>query len=76
MMTMKLSSTPYNYSHHFNNLKWRTFKFLSWAKLLKRFMDWDEIFYGSDDAEYDIASVLLNFVASTVPKWRTFKLLS
>jgi hypothetical protein len=31
--------------------------------------------YGGDDIEDDIYSILLNLVASTVPKQRTFKLL-
>jgi hypothetical protein len=37
-------------------------------------VDLDEILYGSDDIEYDIDSILFNAVASTVPKWRKFKL--
>jgi hypothetical protein len=35
----------------------------------------DEILYGGDDIEDDLDSILLNSVASTVQKWRTFKLL-
>jgi hypothetical protein len=35
----------------------------------------DEILYGGDDIEDDLESMLLNPVASTIPKWRTFKLL-
>jgi hypothetical protein len=35
----------------------------------------DEMLYGSDDVEDDTDSILLNLVASTIPKWRTFKLL-
>jgi hypothetical protein len=38
-------------------------------------VDLDEIFYGGDDVEGDIGSILLNLVASAIPKWRTFKLL-
>jgi hypothetical protein len=37
-------------------------------------MDLDEILYGGDDVEDDIDSILLNPVALTIPKWRTFKL--
>jgi energy-converting hydrogenase Eha subunit F len=35
----------------------------------------DEILYGGDGIEDDLDSILLNPVASTIPKWRTFKLL-
>jgi hypothetical protein len=35
----------------------------------------DEILYGGDDIEDDLDSILFNAVASTIPKWRTFKLL-
>jgi hypothetical protein len=35
----------------------------------------DEILYECDDIEDDLDSKLLNAVASTIPKWRTFKLL-
>jgi hypothetical protein len=38
-------------------------------------VDLDEILYGSDDIEGDLDSILFNAVASTIPKWRTFKLL-
>jgi hypothetical protein len=38
-------------------------------------MDFDEIVYGGDDIEDDHDSVLFSAVASTVPKWRTFKLM-
>jgi hypothetical protein len=38
-------------------------------------VDLDEILYGDDDIEDDIDSVLFNAVASTIPKWWTFKLL-
>jgi hypothetical protein len=34
-----------------------------------------EILYGGDDVEDNIDSILLNLVASTIPKWRMFKLL-
>jgi hypothetical protein len=35
----------------------------------------DEILYGGDGIEDDLDSILLNPVASNIPKWRTFKLL-
>jgi hypothetical protein len=38
-------------------------------------VDLDDIFYGGDDIEDDLNSVLFNAVASTIPKWRKFKLL-
>jgi hypothetical protein len=38
-------------------------------------VDFDEILYGFDDIEDDLDSILFNDVASTIPKWRTFKLL-
>jgi hypothetical protein len=38
-------------------------------------VDLGEIFYGDDDTEGDLESILFNPVASTVSKWRTFKLL-
>jgi hypothetical protein len=38
-------------------------------------VDFDEILYGGDGVENDIDSTLLNLVASTIPKWWTFKLL-
>jgi hypothetical protein len=37
-------------------------------------VDLDEILYGGDNIEDDL-ECLLNAVASTIPKWRTFKLL-
>jgi hypothetical protein len=37
-------------------------------------LDLDEIMYAGDVTEDDIDSTLLNSVASTIPKWRTFKL--
>jgi hypothetical protein len=37
--------------------------------------DLDEILYADDDVEDDIDSILLNLVASTIPKWPTFNLL-
>jgi hypothetical protein len=37
-------------------------------------VDLDETLYRGDDVEDDIDSILLNLVASTIPKWRTFKL--
>jgi hypothetical protein len=39
-------------------------------------VDLDEILYGGDDIEDDFDSILFNPVASTMPKWRTFKLLT
>jgi hypothetical protein len=44
-------------------------------KLLNRLVDLDEILYGCDDIEEDLDSMLLNPAASTILKWRTFKLL-
>jgi hypothetical protein len=38
-------------------------------------VDLDEILYGGDDIEDDLDSILFNAVASTIPKWLTFKLL-
>jgi hypothetical protein len=38
-------------------------------------VDLEEILYGGDEVEDDIDTILLNLVASTIPKWRTFKLL-
>jgi hypothetical protein len=38
-------------------------------------MNLDEILYEGDEVEDDIDSILLNLVASTIPKWQTFKLL-
>jgi hypothetical protein len=35
----------------------------------------DEILYGGDDIEDYLDSILFNAVASTIPKWQTFKLL-
>jgi hypothetical protein len=35
----------------------------------------DAILYGSDDIEDYLDSILFNDVASTIPKWRTFKFL-
>jgi hypothetical protein len=35
----------------------------------------DEILYGGDDIEDNLDSILFNAVASTIPKWQTFKLL-
>jgi hypothetical protein len=44
------------------------------VQLLNWLVDLDEILYGGD-VEDDIDSILLNLVASTVPKRRTFRLL-
>jgi hypothetical protein len=38
-------------------------------------VDLDEILYGGDGIEDDLDSILLNTLASTISKWRTFKLL-
>jgi hypothetical protein len=38
-------------------------------------VDLDEIVYEGDDIEDDLVSILLNPVASTISKWRTFKVL-
>jgi hypothetical protein len=43
--------------------------------ILNLLVDLDEILYGDDDIEGDLGSMLLNLVASTIPKWLTFKLL-
>jgi hypothetical protein len=51
------------------------FKLLRWEQLLSRLVDLDEILYGGDGIEYYLDYILFNPVASTVPKWRTFKLL-
>jgi hypothetical protein len=42
---------------------------------LNRLLDLDEILYGDDDIEDDLDSLLLNPIASTISKWRTYKLL-
>jgi hypothetical protein len=38
-------------------------------------VDLDEIVYGGDGIEYYLDPILFNPVASTIPKWRTFKIL-
>jgi hypothetical protein len=38
-------------------------------------VDLDEILYGCDGIEYYLDYILFTPVASTIPKWRTFKLL-
>jgi hypothetical protein len=45
------------------------------GQLLNRLVDLDEILYGEDDIEDDLHIILLKSVASTIPKWPTFKLL-
>jgi hypothetical protein len=45
------------------------------VQLLNRLVDLDEILYGHDGIEEDLDSMRFNSVASTVSKWRTFKLL-
>jgi hypothetical protein len=42
---------------------------------LNRLVDLDEILSGADDIEGNLDSILLNAVALTISKWRTFKLL-
>jgi hypothetical protein len=39
-------------------------------------VDLDEMLYGGDDIEDDLYYILFSAVASTISKWRTFKLLS
>jgi hypothetical protein len=36
-------------------------------------VDLDEILYGGGDTEDDLDSILLNPIASTISKWRTFE---
>jgi hypothetical protein len=38
-------------------------------------VDLHEILHGGDDVEDDLDPILLNLVASTILKWRTFNLL-
>jgi hypothetical protein len=38
-------------------------------------VDLDEILCGGDDIEDDLDCIIFNAAASTIPKWRTFKLL-
>jgi hypothetical protein len=38
-------------------------------------VDLDEILHGGDGIEYYLDYIIFNPVASTIPKWRTFKLL-
>jgi hypothetical protein len=38
-------------------------------------VDLYEVLFGGDDIGCDLDSILLNDVASTISKWRTFKLL-
>jgi hypothetical protein len=45
------------------------------VQLLNRLVDLDEILYGDDDIDDDLDSMHFNPVASTISKWRTFKLL-
>jgi hypothetical protein len=39
-------------------------------------VDLDEILCGGNDIEDDLDSIIFNVVASTIPKWRTFKLMN
>jgi hypothetical protein len=43
---------------------------------LKRLVDSDEILLAGDGIEDDLDSILLHPVASTISKWRTFKILT
>jgi hypothetical protein len=43
---------------------------------LNRLVDLGEILYGDDVIEYYLDYILFDAVAPTIPKWRTFKLLS
>jgi hypothetical protein len=38
-------------------------------------VDLDEVLYGDDGTEYYLYYVPINPVASTIPEWRTFKIL-
>jgi hypothetical protein len=38
-------------------------------------VDLDEILYGGDDIEDDLDLIPFSYIASAIPKWRTFKLL-
>jgi hypothetical protein len=42
---------------------------------LNRLVDFNEILYGGDDIKDGLDSILLNYVASTISEWRTFKFL-
>jgi hypothetical protein len=42
---------------------------------LNRLVHFDVLLYGFDYIENNLDSILLNSVASTISKWRTFKLL-
>jgi hypothetical protein len=42
---------------------------------MNRLVDLDEILYGDDNVEDDLDFMLFIPVASTISKWRTFKLL-
>jgi hypothetical protein len=44
------------------------------VQILNRLVDLDEILYGGDDIEHYLDYILFNPVASTIQKWRTFKL--
>jgi hypothetical protein len=43
--------------------------------MFNHLVDLDEVLYGCYDIEDDLDSILVNPVASTYSKWRTFKLL-
>jgi hypothetical protein len=62
-------------SRSFNHFKMANVKILRWAQLLNRLVDLDEILYRGDGIEYYLDYILFNPVASTIPKWRMFKLL-
>jgi hypothetical protein len=38
-------------------------------------VDSDEILCGGDEIEDDLETIFYNAIASTIPKWQTFKLL-
>jgi hypothetical protein len=50
-------------------------KLLRWAELLNRLVGIDEHLFEGDGIEYYLDYILFNPVASTIRKWRTFKLL-
>jgi hypothetical protein len=45
------------------------------VQVLNRLVDLDEILYGGDTTEGDLDTIFIIIVASTIPQWRTFKLL-
>jgi hypothetical protein len=78
-MPLKMTTTPHFHLVASAIPKLRTF--LSWVQInplitFNPFVDLDEIMYGGENIEDDLGSILVKAVASTIPKWRTFKLLS